>query len=168
VLLDLLVKLTPVWTTLAGGLIGFLAARLMWQTQVRHERKNLAQGLLLDLQSLQGGLTTWTNVYRNPPEGATVRADTPFYPAAGLYYAVQKEISSFPADLSRALFRFYSTVLQAEALRTFPVDRAAAHEVHKVVGAALTRATEQLPSLMERLSRELDETDRREILAGAR
>lgn len=167
-LVDLLVRLTPVWTALAGGLSAFLAARLMWRTQVGHRRKNLARGLLLELQSLEKGLSGWANVYRNPPQGARVRADTPFYPGTGLYHAVQKDISSFPADVSRGLFRFYSTLLQAESLRAFPTDSPAAHEIHDGVAAALESATAQLPLLIEALSRELDASERSEILAGER
>nr|HDN01161.1 hypothetical protein [Deltaproteobacteria bacterium] len=108
--MDLINALTPVLTALAGGLIGFLSARAIWKAQEAQRRRNVAQGLLLELNSMEKMLTGWANVLGGANK---VKIDPPLYPPAWLYHVLQKEIFAFDQNLSRSLFQFHMRVLEA-------------------------------------------------------
>ena len=141
---ELVATLTPVLTTVAGGLIGFLSARMMWLSQERLRRKNLATGLLLEITSMEKLLS-------GP---ALFKIDTPVYPSIGLYRTFQREIFSFDAVLSRQLFQFYNRVLEAEQLRALSPQDPRYSVMQQGAGLALTNAIAQIPELVKGLGRE--------------
>jgi hypothetical protein len=149
--LEFLSAVTPVLSAIAGGLIGFLSARVMWATQEATRKRSVAQGFLLELMSLEKPVTGWPKVIANPPGGGTVRIQTPLYPAHGLYFALQKEIFSFQPALAGGLYQFYRRLLEAEALRQTPTTDPSYRVVLEMVQADLTKAGDQLPALKDQL-----------------
>ncbi|MBI3491478.1 MAG: hypothetical protein HY047_06820 [Acidobacteria bacterium] len=153
--MDLLSGLTPVLTTIVGGLIGFLAARMMWEIQETRRRKSVAQAFLLELGSLERMLAGFARVLQSPPGGSQVRIESPLYPSYGLYYTLQKDLFSLSPELSGPLFQFYLRILEADRLREFsPTDPRFAL-MQDGVRSALASAVSQLPDLKVRLSREI-------------
>ena len=150
-LLELLSALTPVLSAVAGGLIGFLSARMMWLSQEQLRRKNIATGLALELNAMQKMLSAYANMLSGP---GLFKIDTPVYPATGLYQIFQREIFSFEPSLSRELFEFYNRVLEAEQLRTISSQDPRYLLMQQGAGAALTNAVAQLPGLVKALRRE--------------
>ena len=148
---ELVATLTPVLTTVAGGLIGFLSARMMWLSQERLRRKNLATGLLLEITSMEKLLSGYANILSGP---ALFKIDTPVYPSIGLYRTFQREIFSFDAVLSRQLFQFYNRVLEAEQLRALSPQDPRYSVMQQGAGLALTNAIAQIPELVKGLGRE--------------
>lgn len=150
-LLELLGALTPVLSAVAGGLIGFLSARMMWRSQEQLRRKNVAAGLVLELIAMQQMLTGYATMLSGP---GLVKIDTPVYPATGLYRIFQRDIFSFDFSLSRELVEFYNRVLEAEQLRTLSLQDPRYALMQKGAGARLTNALAQLPGLLKALRRE--------------
>lgn len=155
-ILDLLSTLTPVLTTIAGGLIGFLSARMMWHSQERLRRKNIAIGLILEISSMEKMLSGYANILSGQ---SLFKIDTPVYPATGLYRILQREIFSFEPSLRRQLFEFYNRVLEAEQLRTLSPQDPRYSVMQQGAGLALTRAVAQLPELVKALRREAGEAN---------
>lgn len=149
--LELISALTPVLSAVAGGLIGFLSARMMWLSQERLRRKNLATGLALELTSMEKMLSGYAKILSGP---SLFKIDTPVYPVTGLYRTFQREIFSFEPGLSRQLFEFYNRVLEAEQLRTLSPQDPRYPVMQQGAGAALTNAVTQLPELVKALRRE--------------
>lgn len=159
-LLELLSALEPVLSAVAGGLIGFLSARMMWLSQEKLRRKNIATGLALELSAMQKMLSGYANILSGP---GLYKIDTPVYPATGLYRIFQREIFSFEPSLSQELFEFYNRVLEAEQLRTLSPQDPRYPLMQQGAGAALTNAIAQLPGLVKALRREAG--DRTEAIA---
>lgn len=155
-ILDLLSTLTPVLTTIAGGLIGFLSARMMWHSQERLRRKNIAIGLILEISSMEKMLSGYANILSGQ---SLFKIDTPVYPATGLYRILQREIFSFEPSLCRQLFEFYNRVLEAEQLRTLSPQDPRYSVMQQGAGLALTSAVAQLPELVKALRREAGEAN---------
>lgn len=151
---DLINALTPVLTTLAGGLIGFLSARAIWKSQESRRRRNVAQGLLLELNSMEKMLTGWANVLGGPNR---VKIDSPLYPPTGLYHVLQKEIFAFDQNLSRSLFQFYMRVLEAEGIRSYLPTDPRYSVLQESAHAALRAAVDQLADLKALLLKEIGE-----------
>ena len=118
--IEIFKALVPILTTLAGGLIGYLSASKMWSKQQAEKRRNIARGILLEIQSLEKMLTGLVNIFNAPPGAANIKIDSPIYPVHGLYHVLQKDLFSFHSDLSGALFEFYLRLLEADRLRLHP------------------------------------------------
>jgi hypothetical protein len=157
--LEFLTAITPVLSAVAGGLIGFLSARIMWATQEATRRRSIAQGFLLEIMSLEKMVTGWPKVIANPPGGGTVKIDTPLYPAQGLYFALQKDIFSFEPSLAGELYQFYRRLLEAEELRKIPPTDPRYRVILEMIQADLTKAGHQIPSLKDKLRAALGAKD---------
>ena len=145
--MDLFKELLPILTTLVGGLIGYLSASKMWSKQQAERRRNIARGILLEIQSLENMLTGMANILNAPQGGTNVRIDSPLYPSHGLYHVLQKDLFSFDSELSGALFQFYIRLLEADRLRLHPPNDPAFAQMQAGVRAALSGAVNQLPGL---------------------
>ncbi len=127
--------LIPVLSTVVGGFVGFLSARTMWKAQLRQQRRNVAQALVLEISSLEPTLAMYAQgLALPPPGGGLALVSSPIYPEHGLYYSLQKDLFSFNAHLSEALFAFYMDLLEVEKIREigpsdpfFPVAAEALH-----------------------------------------
>ena len=153
--MELFKTLLPILTTLVGGLIGYLSASKMWSKQQAERRRNIARGILLEIQSLENMLTGWVNILKASPGGTHVRIDSPLYPSHGLYHVLQKDLFSFDSELSGALFQFYLRLLEADRLRLHPQKDPAFAIMQDGVRAALSGAVNQLPGLKTLLLGEL-------------
>ena len=153
--MELFKELVPILTTLVGGLIGYLSASNIWSRQQAERRRNISQGILFEIQSLEKMLTGWVNILNAPPGGGNVRINSPLYPAHGLYYVLQKDLFSFHLGLSGALFQFYLRLIDAERLRLHPPNDPAFAIMQDGVRAALSEAVNQLPELKRLLQGEL-------------
>jgi hypothetical protein len=138
--------------TIVGGLIGFLTARLMWQTQVRYQRRNLARGLLLEVRQLKRNLGLLAGLFEKVDGLQELR--TPIYGSDGLYYSVQKEIASFSPELAEALYSFYMNLLEAERSRQVKRDDQFFGPAATAVRNAVIEAHKMLPALDQLLERE--------------
>jgi len=153
--IEIVKALVPILTTLAGGLIGYISASQMWNKQQVEKRRNIALGILLEIQSLEKMLTGWGNILNASSESAAVRIQSPLYPAHGLYHVLQKDLFSFHSELSGALFKFYLDLLEAERLRLHPPEDPAFATMQDLARAALAAAVNQLPQLKTLLLSEL-------------
>jgi hypothetical protein len=151
----LLSALTPVLTIVAGGLIGFLSARMMWHSQEQLRRKNIAAGLILEISTMEKMLSGYAHMLSGP---GIFKIDTPVYPDTGLYRIFQREVFAFDAELARQLFEFYSRVLEAEQLRTLSPQDPRYRLMQEGAGMALTRAVAQMPALIAGLRKEAGST----------
>ena len=150
-MMELINSLMPVLTTLTGGLIGFLSARAIWKAQESQRRRNVAQGLLLELISMEKMLTGLANVLGGPNK---VRIDSPLYPPTGLYHVLQKEIFAFDQNLSRSLFQFYMRLLEAERFRSLSLTDPRYSILQEGAQATLRAAVDQLADLKALLLKE--------------
>jgi len=160
--------LAPLAPTLVGGLIGFLSARLMAAYQAGRQRRNIAQGILLELAQLEKPLTGWANILRSPPGGGLVRIDTPLYPSHGLYHTLKKDILQFDHELAREAFAFYIGLMNVEQERHTPTDSPAYPIMMEGVGKGLADSTERLPRLRALLLKEVERSARSGLAAGPR
>lgn len=110
---------------LIAGLIGLLTVRHAWSMQIKHQRRMMALGFLLEIQRLKPMLQGFSNIYAQAQKGEgpfsdpkAVAIESPLYNRDGLYYyAVQKEIYFFPPDLAESLYTFYMCLIEAESTR---------------------------------------------------
>lgn len=151
--IDLLNVLSPVLTSIAGGLVGYLSARMMWRAQEKQRRQNIAFGFLIEVTSMENMLNGWSNILSQP---GRVRIDTPLYSATGLFHVLQRELFSFDPALSRSLFEFYSHILEAERLRTYALEDPRYPIMQQGAGAGLKAAVGQLSHLQQLLRCEAD------------
>lgn len=153
--IDILKTMIPILTTVVGGLIGYLSASKMWSKQQAEKRRNIARGILYEVQSLEKMLTGCVNILNTPPDSTKIKIDSPLYPSHGLYHVLQKDIFLFHSDLSDALFQFYIRLLDADRLRQHPPHDPAFATMQEGVRAALDAAVSQLPELKKLLLGEL-------------
>ncbi|MFZ2071468.1 MAG: hypothetical protein WAV32_07740 [Halobacteriota archaeon] len=106
--------MTLILGTVIGGIIGFMFSYIMWKVQIKYNKKNIAQGLYLEISSLEKTIELYAKAFDTPgPGAALVKIDQPFY-GDGLFFACRKEIFGFNQDLSKNLFEFYTYLLTAE------------------------------------------------------
>jgi hypothetical protein len=154
--------------TFVGGLIGFLSARLMAAYQAARQRRNIAQGILLELGRLEKPLTGWANILRNPPGGGQVRIDTPLYPSDGLYHSLKKDMLQFNHELAGELFAFYIGLMNVEQERRTPTDSPAYPIMMKGVAKGLSESVERLPHLRALLLKEVERSARPRLAGRAK
>ncbi len=109
------------------GASGYLANSLiLYNTSVNKDRSDIAEGLYLDVSSLEGYLVTTDREFlTNPDEKYIFVQATPLYPDNGLYFAYQRDISRMDRKIALDTFTFYNHLLLAERDRNliFEIQR---------------------------------------------
>jgi hypothetical protein len=147
---------TLIFGTIIGGAIGFMSAYAMWKIQIKQNRKNIAQGFFLELDSLEGMLKAYADVFSNPGSGVrTAAIEQPLY-EDGLFLAYRKELFSFDKDLAKHLFEFYTTLLTAERNRQIDKSSIFFGPANKEMKDAIKKANKMLPQLKELLKKEFE------------
>jgi hypothetical protein len=103
-----------------GAYFAITAADKQINDQKQQEQKNLATGFLIELEQNEKYLTTLSVDFKNRSSARynPTKIIEPLYPDYGLFYSKGSDISKFNPNLSRKLFKFYSTLLEAESDRT--------------------------------------------------
>jgi len=109
------------------GASGYLVNSLfLWNTSVNKDRSDIAEGLYIDISSLEEELITADREFLvNPGDTNIFVQGTPFYPDNGLYFAYQRDISKMDRKIAEDTFTFYSHLLSAER------DRSSIYEIQR-------------------------------------
>jgi hypothetical protein len=109
------------------GASGYLANSLiLWNTSMNKDRSDIAEGLYLDVSSLEDYLiTTDQEVLANPDDKYIFVQGIPLYPDNGLYFVYQRDISKMDRKIAQDTFNFYNHLLSAERDRNniFEIQR---------------------------------------------
>jgi hypothetical protein len=109
------------------GASGYLANSLiLWNTSVDKDRSDIAEGLYLDVSSVEDYLVAADQDFiTNPGETNIFVQATPLYPDNGLYYAYQRDIPKMDRKIAQDTFIFYNHLLSAERDRNliFEIQR---------------------------------------------
>lgn len=111
------------------GAAGYLANSLfLWTTSLNKEKSDIAEGLYLDVSSLEAPLVLADKEFQESGEDCddlVFARSNPLYPDNGLYYSYQRDIPKINRVLARNTFSFYSHLLSAERDRKliFEIER---------------------------------------------
>jgi hypothetical protein len=109
------------------GASGYLANSLiLWNTSVNKEKGDIAEGLYLDVSSLEDYLVTADQEFlANPNDKYIYVQGTPLYPDNGLYFVYQRDIARLDRKIAQDTFTFYNHLLSAERDRNriFEIQR---------------------------------------------
>jgi len=109
------------------GASGYLANSLiLWNASVNKEKSDIAEGLYLDVSSLEDYLVAADREFlANPGDKYIFIQGTPLYSGNGLYFAYQRDIPRLNRKLAQDTFTFYNHVLAAERDRNniFEIQR---------------------------------------------
>lgn len=106
------------------GASGYLVNSLyLWNTSVNKDRSDIAEGLYLDISSLENDLLAVDKEFvTNPDDKYIFVQATTIYPGNGLYFAYQRDIPRLDRTLAQDTFTFYNHLLSAERDRTLIFD----------------------------------------------
>lgn len=100
------------------GAAGYLANSLyLWHASIDKERSDIAEGLYLDVASLEGPLVIADQEFQTPEDTCdefVFVQSTPLYPDNGLYYTYQEDIPKIDRRIANDTFTFYNHLLSAE------------------------------------------------------
>jgi hypothetical protein len=118
---------TQIFILVLGVLIGasgYLANSLfLWNTSVDKDRSDIAEGLYLDVSSLQDNLVaTDLSLLANPGDKNIFVQATPIYPDNGLFFAYQRDIPKMNRKIAQDTFAFYHHLQSAERDRALIYD----------------------------------------------
>lgn len=109
------------------GASGDLANSLfLWNASVNKEKSDVAEGLYLDVSSIEDYLVNADREFlANPDDRYIYVQGTPLYPENGLYFAYQRDISRMDRKIAQDTFTFYNHLLAAERDRNriFEIQR---------------------------------------------
>jgi hypothetical protein len=110
------------------GASGYLVNSLfLWNTSVNKDRTDIAEGLYIDVSSLEEQLITADQDFlANPGDSNIFVQGAPFYPDNGLYFAYQRDIPKMDRQIAQDTFRFYNHLLSAER------DRSNIYEIQRL------------------------------------
>ena len=150
------------------GASGYLANSLfLWNTSVNKDKSDIAEGLYLDISSIEDYLVAADREFlANPDDQYIFVQATPLYPENGLYFAYQRDISRLDRKISQDTFTFYNHLLSAERDRNliFEIQRmgdlreltAAERRRQQILTQSAAREVNMSVSLLPSLKQELD------------
>ena len=150
------------------GASGYLANSLfLWNTSVNKDRSDIAQGLYLDVSSLEDYLVALDREFiANPGDKYIFVQVTPLYPDYGLYYSYQRDIPRMDRKIALDTFTFYKHLLSAERDRNliFEIQRlgdqreltSAERTRQQILTMNVAREVNTSVSLLPALKQELD------------
>ena len=150
------------------GASGYLANSLfLWNTSVNEDKSDIAEGLYLDISSIEDYLVAADREFlANPDDQYIFVQATPLYPENGLYFAYQRDISRLDRKIAQDTFTFYNHLLSAERDRNliFEIQRmgdlreltAAERRRQQILTQSAAREVNMSVSLLPSLKQELD------------
>jgi hypothetical protein len=111
---------------LIGGSLYLTNSLFLYYTSMNKEKSDIAEGLYLDVSSLEDYLVAADREFlANPGDRYIFVQGTPFYPDNGLYFAYQRDISRMDRKIALDTFTFYNHLLSAERDRNqiFEIQR---------------------------------------------
>ncbi len=152
------------------GAAGYLANSLfLWNTSLGKERSDIAEGLYLDVSSLEAPLVIADQEFQTPGDDCddfVFVQSAPLYPDNGLYYSLQENIPKINRTIATDTFMFYNHLLSAERDRKliYEIERQSdlrnltAAEVRRqqVLTKNVAREVNLSVSLLPPLKQELD------------
>ena len=111
---------------LIGGSLYLTNSLFLYYTSMNKEKSDIAEGLYLDVSSLEDYLVAADREFlANPGDRYIFVQGTPFYPDNGLYFAYQRDIARMDRKIAQDTFTFYNHLLSAERDRNriFEIQR---------------------------------------------
>jgi hypothetical protein len=123
---------------LIGGGLYLTNSLYLWNTSVDKDKVEIAEGLSLDIESLEAYLlTTDQGFLENSGERYVFVQATPLYPDNGLYFSYLRDIPKMDRKVAKDTFSFYNHLLSAER------DRALIFEIQRQGDLRELTSTEQ-------------------------
>jgi|WetSurMetagenome_2_1015567.scaffolds.fasta_scaffold01907_2 hypothetical protein len=147
-----------IYVLLIGVLIGagvsLTNSLILWNNSLNKEKSDIAEGLYLDVSSLQDTLVLADKEFQS---GDTCDDDifvqsAPLYPVNGLYYSYQRDIPKMNRKIAQDTFAFYSHLLSAERDRSLIFDIQQQGDVRNLTPAEIRRQE----VLTENIAREVN------------
>ena len=110
---------------LIGAGVSLANSLILWNNTLNKERSDIAEGLYLDISSLEDTLALADQEFQNPADDCDADVfvqSSPLYPDNGLYYSYQRDIPKLNRTIARHTFAFYDHVLSAERDRSLFYD----------------------------------------------
>ena len=137
-----------------GGIIGVLSSYIMVKVQIKHNKRNITQGLYVEISSLERRIKRYAEAFGTPGPGAgPVKIAHPLY-GDGLFFAFRKEIFVFNKVLSKLLFEFYNYLLTAERDRQIDTSDQFFKPANEEMKNSIKEAYNLLPELKKLLKKE--------------
>lgn len=139
------------------GASGYLANSLiLWNASVDKEKSDIAEGIYLDVSSLEGNLINVDRDFllNNQNDKYVFIQSDPFYTSDGLYFAYQRDIPRMDRQVANDTFSFYNHLLLAER------DRGSIYEIQRRGDLRLITPSElnQQYILTKKVSQEINES----------
>ena len=123
------------------GASGYLANSLfLWNTSVNKDKNDIAEGLYLDVSSIEDYLVTADKEFlANTDDQYIFVQATPLYPDNGLYFAYQRDKSKLDRKTAQDTFTFYNHLLLAERDRSLIFEIQRMGDLRELTSAELRR-----------------------------
>jgi hypothetical protein len=106
-----------------GGGFYLSNSLFLWHTSVNKDKSDIAEGLYLDISSIENYLVTADREFLANPGGRYIFVQsTPLYPDNGLYFAYLRDIPTLDRKVAQDTFTFYNHLLSAERDRAMIFD----------------------------------------------
>jgi hypothetical protein len=152
---------------LIGGSLYLANSLILWNTSVNKDKSEIAEGLYLDVSSIENYLATADREFlANPDDKYIFVQATPLYPDNGLYFAYLRDIPKMDRKIAQDTFTFYNHLLLAERDRSliFEIQRlgdmreltSAERRRQQILTQSAASEVNMSVSLLPPLKRELD------------
>jgi len=123
------------------GASGYLANSLiLWNTSMNKDRSDIAEGIYLDVSSLEDYLVAADQEFLANSDGKYIFVQaTPLYPDNGLYFAYQRDIPKMDRKIAQDTFTFYNHLLSAERDRNLIFEIQRLGDLRELTNAELRR-----------------------------
>jgi hypothetical protein len=123
------------------GASGYLANSLiLWNTSMNKDRSDIAEGLYLDVSSIEDYLVAADQGFiANPDDKYIFVQATPLYPDNGLYFSYQRDIPKLDRKIAQDTFTFYNHLLSAERDRNLIFEIQRLGDMRELTNAELRR-----------------------------
>lgn len=123
-----------------GGCLYLSNSYFLWNTSVNKEKSDIAEGLYLDISSLENYLLAADQEFlANSNDKYIFVQATPLYPDNGLYFAYQRDIPQMDRKIALDTFTFYNHLLSAERDRNLIFEIQRLGDLRELTNAELRR-----------------------------
>jgi hypothetical protein len=125
---------------LIGGSLYLTNSLFLYYTSMNKDRSDIAEGLYLDVSSIEDYLVTADREFLLNPDGRYIFVQaTPLYPDNGLYFAYQRDIPKMDRKIAQDTFMFYNHLLSAERDRNLIFEIQRLGDLRELTKAELRR-----------------------------
>jgi len=113
---ELLGFFSAILGAIVGGLLTYFSSYHLWRVQLERKRKSIMKKFELEIFSIQQR-TNILDIEENGRIVEIIETSVPFYSLNGLFFTYKDEMFDISPETFNKLYRYYTTLINAEAYR---------------------------------------------------